>query len=589
MAISKIILNSQHKDNVEFTGTEAVRITQGTTAERANAQAGDLRFNSTTLLMEYYDGVRWKSIDSPPVISSVSPQYFGAAGETITITGGNFQSGAEVYLIGQDSTEYKASVVTVNSSTSITFTTTSAMNTAGGANDLFGVKVVNTTSSLTATLTDALDYGADAVFTTSQGSIGNIYDIDRGDKTFTIGATSIDSDDTISLAVTSGSLPTGMSMNTSGVISGTPSQETAGSSSTYNFTVTATVTGEIETFTSTRNFSITVFGLIATTYDVTGDDRDGALNVFTIPAGLTKLQTKMWGGGGGSYYDGSGNNGQGGSAGFTDTTFNVLSGEAYYTIITAGGGGANARAGYGGGGGGVNGGSAGGGASMILSGNISTPFLQQDSYGIGNLNSEPSSTTSSLSPVTGVIAVAGGGGGGGWYVINNQHGGNGGGLTGGAGSGYWGTGTTPGGTQTAGGSGKPYSQGGSYLLGGNVTNNASNGGSGGGGGGFYGGGCWQGSTGGENNGGGGGSGFAGYVDGTSSTVLTATGSYSSYTDTTTRTNGDRTYTNTSIIRSADRSTTAAGTSDSYYSGTIGNGAAIGSNAAGSPGRVVVIY
>ena len=54
-------------------GTEAIRMPQGTTAQRANALAGDQRFNTTLNLMEYYDGAEWKAIDSPPVISSISP------------------------------------------------------------------------------------------------------------------------------------------------------------------------------------------------------------------------------------------------------------------------------------------------------------------------------------------------------------------------------------------------------------------------------------------------------------------------------------------------------------------------------------
>src|SRR5210317_1350673 len=64
------------KTNPEFQGTEAARMPVGTTAERANAQAGDLRFNTTLSLMEYYDGTQWKSIDSPPTISSVDIDNF---------------------------------------------------------------------------------------------------------------------------------------------------------------------------------------------------------------------------------------------------------------------------------------------------------------------------------------------------------------------------------------------------------------------------------------------------------------------------------------------------------------------------------
>ena len=42
--------------NTEIAGTEAARMPNGTTAQRANAQSGDIRFNSTLALMEYYTG-----------------------------------------------------------------------------------------------------------------------------------------------------------------------------------------------------------------------------------------------------------------------------------------------------------------------------------------------------------------------------------------------------------------------------------------------------------------------------------------------------------------------------------------------------
>src|SRR6056300_735698 len=53
--------------NTEISGTEAARMPVGTTAQKT----GDIRFNSTTSLMEYYDGTQWKSIDSPPAVSSI--------------------------------------------------------------------------------------------------------------------------------------------------------------------------------------------------------------------------------------------------------------------------------------------------------------------------------------------------------------------------------------------------------------------------------------------------------------------------------------------------------------------------------------
>src|SRR5210317_1576772 len=107
------------KTNPEFEGTEAARMPVGTTAERANAQSGDIRFNSTLSLMEYYDGTIWKAIDAPPVISSISPTTESDGSANITLTGSNFQSGATVQFIGNDGTVYNSPSVTVNSSTEV--------------------------------------------------------------------------------------------------------------------------------------------------------------------------------------------------------------------------------------------------------------------------------------------------------------------------------------------------------------------------------------------------------------------------------------------------------------------------------------
>jgi hypothetical protein len=127
--------------NPEFSGTEAARMPVGTTAQRANAQAGDLRFNSTLSLMEYYDGTNWKSIDSPPVVSSVSPDNFDTDGDTITITGSNLQSGLTVKIIASDGSEFSASSVTFTNSTTASFDITQAM--VDDDNDPYDVQVTN--------------------------------------------------------------------------------------------------------------------------------------------------------------------------------------------------------------------------------------------------------------------------------------------------------------------------------------------------------------------------------------------------------------------------------------------------------------
>ena len=67
-------------------------ISTGTTSQRTIEEAGKMRFNTSTNLLEYYDGNNWKSIDSPPTVSSVdvTDVASGAGGnQTFVITGSN--------------------------------------------------------------------------------------------------------------------------------------------------------------------------------------------------------------------------------------------------------------------------------------------------------------------------------------------------------------------------------------------------------------------------------------------------------------------------------------------------------------------
>ena len=86
-------------ENITDTGTEGTRVATGTTGQRGST-AGQLRFNTTTGLAEYYDGSGFKEVDAPPSISTVSSSNIGeldiANGYDLTINGSNFATGAVV-------------------------------------------------------------------------------------------------------------------------------------------------------------------------------------------------------------------------------------------------------------------------------------------------------------------------------------------------------------------------------------------------------------------------------------------------------------------------------------------------------------
>lgn len=231
--------------------TSAITVPKGTTGERPSAVAGQLRFNTSLSLMEYYDGSTWKPIDSPPVVTSISPSAIASSSSSfnIVITGSNFQSGAIVKAIGQDLTEVTAGTVVVDSSTQITATFNGT--SFADAQEDYDIKVTNT-SGLSGTGDNILAVNATPVWTVASGSLGSIADTSRTSVSITTGAT--DSEGTsLTYALASGSLPSGLSLNTStGAITGNATAVTSDTTSSFTLSATDGIN------TTTRAYSITV-------------------------------------------------------------------------------------------------------------------------------------------------------------------------------------------------------------------------------------------------------------------------------------------------------------------------------------------
>src|SRR6056300_1635160 len=278
-------------------------ISTGTTAQRSIEEQGHLRFNTTTSLLEYYDGTSWKVIDAPPVISSISPSTFASDGSstpTITITGSGFsQTIDSVKFIGDDGTEYTSGTVTRDSGTQVTAQVTTAMTVA---NEPYDVKVSNS-SGLAGTLADALDAGGSPTFVTAAGSLGSVTDGARGSTTLSITISDPDSSGTIEHSISSGSLPAGASISSAQ----TPGQtilsisgfSAVGSNTTSTFTIQATDGAN----TNSREFTITVNAPAVETFTSSG--------TFSVPSGVTSVDVLVVAGGGG----GGGGHGAGGGAG----------------------------------------------------------------------------------------------------------------------------------------------------------------------------------------------------------------------------------------------------------------------------------
>ena len=196
-------------------------------------------------LMTNGDGtMAWQPAATPsPTLTSVT--YPGddtaadpAGGQSVTLTGTNFLTGATVTIGGTT-----APTVSFVSATELTITTPA--KTAGD----YDIVVTNTDGK-TATFVDGISYNGIPSWATASGSLGT-FASDTTISTITLQASEPDAG-SITFNITSGALPTGLSL-TGADIDGTTSKETA--DTLYNFTVTAI---DDENQSTPRAFSITV-------------------------------------------------------------------------------------------------------------------------------------------------------------------------------------------------------------------------------------------------------------------------------------------------------------------------------------------
>ena len=137
-------------------GRKQIDLPNVTNAQRASyEEQGTFVFNTDKNLAEYYDGTQWKTLDSGPVITSISSATLNAVdisgGTTLTINGANFSS-VTVTIINQAGTEVTA---TVNSQSSTQIVIAVPTNLTY-AQEPFDIKVENS-SGLSATLEDAFN------------------------------------------------------------------------------------------------------------------------------------------------------------------------------------------------------------------------------------------------------------------------------------------------------------------------------------------------------------------------------------------------------------------------------------------------
>jgi hypothetical protein len=337
-AIGQIYYNGTTAKTQIYTSTGwqdmASGIAYGNNASRpSNPVVGTPFFNGEQQRLELYTNQGWQNIvsETPGVVSISGTYAETSATNTLSITGTNFATGAIASVIGTNGVEINASSTVVNSIVSVTATFTGL----SAEFEPYDVKVTNT-SNLFGFLPDALYVNDQPRWTTSAGSLGTF---GANDSVSIALAASDDESDTRVYSLAGGSLPTGLSLSSSGVISGTTS--VLSSATTYSFTIS--VTDSINTSVS-RSFSITVNeavtgGTTSTfgSYKIHAFSTVGA-NSFTVN-GTVNADVMLLAGGG------AGGAAGGGAGGLLYTTGLSIPSGTYSANVGAGGVGYGPRGG----------------------------------------------------------------------------------------------------------------------------------------------------------------------------------------------------------------------------------------------------
>ena len=236
----------------------------------------------------------------PPIPTSISPTDMPAVNSTASLGGFNFAGGMAVTFTGTDAVARAAKTTTVGTSTSAVVTRPDVMpaDKAPYSISISYAGVTPPAGSTAGVLTNAVTAGTGPVWTT----VGTSLPVFTRNTSYTTTLVATDPDAAGSIAsytITSGALPTGLTLASNGVISGTPT-----SASAVTFTVRATnqdgdFVDRIFTMTNVGPAWSTASGNIDTgvsgdaySFTLVATDDSGVTPIFTLtsgtlPTGLT--------------------------------------------------------------------------------------------------------------------------------------------------------------------------------------------------------------------------------------------------------------------------------------------------------------
>ena len=215
---------------------------------KVNSGATALEYGSNTITINgsavSLGGSTTINVGTFPTVTSISPSTVTNDATSFTITGTNFTSVPIVEAVNSST----GAIIRANS-VSFTSSTSISANFTITVDGTYFIRVENNDGYAVRSTNAILTVSDAPVWSTSAGTLGTFSG--GGSVSATVSATS---DSAVTYSVVSGSLPTGISLNSStGAISGTESGATA--DTTYSFTIRAT---DAETQTADRAFSITI-------------------------------------------------------------------------------------------------------------------------------------------------------------------------------------------------------------------------------------------------------------------------------------------------------------------------------------------
>ena len=177
-------------------------------------------------------------------IGSISPSVIENTATNVVITGTNFKDSSTPPFV--DAINSSTGAIVTADSVSFTNTTTVVATFTLPVDGTYFLRLENNDGIACRSASAILTVSDAPAWTTSAGNLGTVSA--AGSVNFTVAATNA-----TSFAKTSGSFPGGVTINNSGVISGTESGSTQ--TTTYTFTIRAT---DAEGQTADRQFSITI-------------------------------------------------------------------------------------------------------------------------------------------------------------------------------------------------------------------------------------------------------------------------------------------------------------------------------------------